>query len=73
MDYFEQVCADIAKYKKMSEHYEAWAKEEFVKGCDAKACKALNAYVALRDLGHTMIQGGRDDEESLRLYQEACR
>lgn len=69
MDYFEQVCADIAKYKKMSEHYEAWG----VKGCDAKACKALDAYVALRHLGLTMIQGGHDDPESLRLYQEACK
>ena len=72
MDYFEQVCVDIAKYKKLTDHYEVWAKCG-VMGCDAKACKALNVYAALRDLGHTLIQGGHDDEESLRLYQEACK
>jgi hypothetical protein len=71
MDYFEQVCADIAKYKKMADRYEAWAKSGVMR-CDAKACKALDAYVALRHLGLTMIQGGHDDPESLRLYQEAC-
>lgn len=75
MNNFEQVCADIAKYKKMAQHYEEWTKCRDLSsetGASTKAVKALKVYSALRDLGLTMIQNGHDDIYSLRLYQEAC-